>query len=164
MIEKAEHRCDHAWCAWLECQTCEQNFTGAMRTRLGEAWWSRVSDEAEESAERLCAADNLAQCREQDGEYAEAERIGRNVLDVWRRVLGEEHPATLRSAAHLASALSRQGKHADAERIQREVLVVTRRVLGEEHPHTLASASNLASSLSRQGKHADAERIETGSA
>jgi hypothetical protein len=41
---------------WWECQTCGQQFTGAMQTGLAEARWSRVCDEAEESAERLCAA------------------------------------------------------------------------------------------------------------
>jgi hypothetical protein len=31
-----------------------------MQTGLAEAWWSRVCDEAEDSAERLAAAHNLA--------------------------------------------------------------------------------------------------------
>jgi cytochrome c5 len=45
---------------WSECQTCNQDFTGAMRTGLAEAWTSRVCDQAEDSVERLCAATNLA--------------------------------------------------------------------------------------------------------
>jgi hypothetical protein len=73
-----------------------------MRTGLGEAWWSRVCNEAEESEERLGAADNLAECRQRDGDYAEAQRIEREVLDVRRRVLGDEHPDTLMSAGNLA--------------------------------------------------------------
>ena len=51
---------------------------------------------------------------------------------VGRRVLGEEHPDTLRSANNLALSLSDQWKYADAERINREMLEVRRRVLGEE--------------------------------
>ncbi len=132
---------------WWECQTCGQRFTGAMRTGLGEAWWSRMCDQAEESAERLCAAHNLATCRLFDGEYAVAERIEREVLGVQRRVLGEEHPDTLESAGNLALSLSHQGKYGDAERIEREVLGARRRVQGEEHPGTLTSANNLAQSL-----------------
>ena len=145
---------------WWECQTCGQDFTGAMRTGLGEAWFSRVCDEAAESEERLCAALNLAQCRLRDARFADAERIQREVLGVRRRVEGEEHPDTLASAGNLALSLSHQGKYADAERIEREVLGARRRVLGEEHPSTLTSAGNLANSLSRQGKNADAERIK----
>ncbi len=60
---------------WWENQTCGQYFTGAMRTGLAEAWWSRVSNEAEESAERPAAAHSLADARDSDGQYAEAERI-----------------------------------------------------------------------------------------
>ena len=59
-----------------------------MRTGLAEAWWSRVCAEAEESADRLAAAGNLAQARYSDGQYAEAERIEREVLGVRRRVFG----------------------------------------------------------------------------
>ncbi len=48
---------------WWECQTCGQRFTGAMRTGLAEAWWSRVCEQAEESEERLAAAGNLIELR-----------------------------------------------------------------------------------------------------
>jgi hypothetical protein len=136
---------------WWECQTCKQDFTGMVRTRLGEVWMSRVCDRAEENLERLDAAHNLAECRRMDGQYAEAEQINREVVDVQRRVLGDEHPSTLTCASNLALALSDHGKHAEAEQIEREVLAVQRRVLGDEHPSTLIIASNLASSLSDQG-------------
>jgi hypothetical protein len=134
LIEKAVAQQAHrGYDVWMMCQTCEQTFTGAMRTGFAEAWLSRVCDQAEESDERLCAAHNLAVSRRFEGKYADAERINREVLDVQRRVLGEEHPDTLRSADHLALSLMHQGKHADAERINREVLGAKRRVLGEEH-------------------------------
>jgi hypothetical protein len=84
----------------------------------------------------------------------------REVLEVRRRVLGEEHPDTLTSSNNLGTSLSDQGMYADAERIHRQVLGVNRRVLGDEHPGTLTSANALAQSLSHQGKHADAERIQ----
>jgi hypothetical protein len=149
LIEKAVAQQPHRGNAvWWECQTCGQQFTGAMRTGLAEAWWSRVCDEAEESAERLSAAGNLAECRRCDGHYAEAERIHREVHSVQRRVLGDERPCTLTSASNLASSLYGQGKYAQAERIHREVLGAKRRVLGEEHPEMLTSANNLAQSLS----------------
>ena len=90
---------------WRECQTCGQLFTGPMQTGLGEAFWSRVCDQAEESNERLFAGANLAECRRFDRQYADAERIDREVLAVTRRVLGEEHPDTLTSAGNLATSL-----------------------------------------------------------
>jgi tetratricopeptide (TPR) repeat protein len=156
-VAQQPHR---GYAAWWECQTCKQEFTGPMKTGLAEAWWARVQAEAEESRERLAAADNLAQVRSSDGQYAEAEQIFGEVLDVKRRVLGNEHPDTLMVRSNLAVCLGHQKKHAEAERIYREVLAMTRRIFGEEHPHTLRCAGNLASSLSSQGKHADAERSE----
>ena len=144
LVEKAVAQQPHRGNAvWWECQTCGQHFTGAMRTGLAEAWWSRVCDEAEESAERLAAAHNLGAARHSDGRYAEAESIHREVLGARRRVLGEEHPDTLTSAGNLAASLSNQGKHAEAERIFRGVLGARRRVLGEEHPQTLTTRNNL---------------------
>ena len=164
LVEKAVAQQPHRGNAvWWECQTCRQGFTGAMRTGLAEAWWSRVCHEAEESIARLNAANNLAGARDCDGQYAEAERIRREVLDVERRVFGEEHPRTLASTGLLAQLLSNlppdQRKYAEAERIGREVLGVSRRVLGEEHQITLISASSLALSLFYQRKFAEAERI-----
>ena len=160
LVEKAVTQEAHRGIkVWWECQTCQQSFTGAMRTGLGEAWCSRVRDQAEESEERLSAAGNLADCRQHEGQYAEAERINRHVLSVEKRVLGETHPHTLATESNLALSLSLQEKHAEAERINREVLGARRRVLGEEHLDTLGSAGNLGSSLQSQGKHAEAEQI-----
>jgi hypothetical protein len=53
-----------------------------MQKGLAEAWCSRVCDEAAKCEERLLAAGNLAECRRHHGQYAEAERINREVLGV----------------------------------------------------------------------------------
>ena len=109
---------------WRQCQTCQQEFTGAMRTGLAEAWRSRVADQAAESAERVAAESNLAVCLLHQGKNAEAEPVLRELRELHIRVLGAQHPSTLMMAANLASSLSGQGKHADAERIERELLGV----------------------------------------
>jgi hypothetical protein len=80
--------------AWRQCQTCKQDFTEAMRTGLAEERWSRVRDQAEESADRLDAANNLAGSLLARGRYAEAERMQRELHGVQMRVLGAEHPDT----------------------------------------------------------------------
>ena len=90
---------------WWECQTCEQEFTGPMQTGLGQAWWSWVHDDAEESEERLCAAHNLTHCR------FPAKQIEREMLGVRRRMLGEEHAETLATASNLVASLSHQAKY-----------------------------------------------------
>jgi len=85
--------------------------------------------------------------------------MGRELLDVERRVLGPEHTTTLTVMGNLALSLRRQGKHAEAEQMGRELLDVERRVLGPEHPTTLTAMGNLATVLSGQGKHAEAEQM-----
>ena len=143
LIEKAVSQQAHRGNVWWECQTCGQDFTWAMRMGLGEAWWSRVCVQAEESAERLCAAHNLGSCRLFDGEYAEAERIERGLLGVRRMVLGEEHPDTLKGAGNLATTLAYQAKFAEAEGVLQATLEARRRVLGNAHPDTLSIAQSL---------------------
>ena len=138
--------------AWRQCQTCEQNFTGAMQIGLAEAWRSRVAGQPAESLERLAAEGNLANALLKQGKSAQAERVLRALHEVQMRVLGAEHPNTLTTAGNLAAALSGQGKYADAERIEREMHAVEKYVLGAEHPSTLTTAATLAAVLMHQGK------------
>jgi len=62
-------------------------------------------------------------------------------LEVSRRVLGEEHPNTLRLMESLVRLYDNQDKYAQAEALLSKVLDVSRRVLGEEHPSTLTQVS-----------------------
>ena len=87
---------------WRQCRTCKQDFTGAMRTGLAEAWRSRVANQAAENDERLAAEGNLAVSLVQRGEHAQAERMLRDLHEVQMRVLGAEHPDTLSRASDLA--------------------------------------------------------------
>ena len=73
---------------WWRCQTCEQDFTGAMQVGLAEAWRSRVSGQSAESRERLDAEGNLADALLHHGKYAQAERLLRDLHAVRMRVLG----------------------------------------------------------------------------
>ena len=61
-----------------------------------------------------------ASCLADQGQYAEAKAIEREVLAVWKRVLEDEHPDTLTSAGNLARSLSDQGKHVETEAVTRE--------------------------------------------
>ena len=103
---------------------------------------------------------NVAIFLSQKGNYKDAQELKERVLAVRRRVLGEEHPDTLRSINNLAVTLSAQGEHAGARELKERVLAVRRRVLGDEHPNTLTSMNNLAVTLSAQGEHAGARELK----
>jgi tetratricopeptide (TPR) repeat protein len=85
------------------------------------------------------------------GAYRSARILGEQVLAARRRLLGAEHPATLRSKNSLAVTLHMQGDLGAARRLQEEVLAARERLLGAEHPDTLTSKHDLASTLWAQG-------------
>jgi tetratricopeptide (TPR) repeat protein len=92
--------------------------------------------------------------------YAQARAHFEQALAVCRRVLGDEHPATLTSMSNLAGTLGDQGDLAGARGLQEQVLAVCRRMLGEEHPETLTSMSNLAETHRAQGDLAVAHGLQ----
>ena len=212
MVRYAESQeVHHGVDAWKTCRTCKQPFTGAMRRGLADTlvdtyygrWPLRRAPPKDENVEengRLDAELNRAESLMADGEYVEAvrimrgvlqkrerklpyddirrletksvlawalsnqrpdeaERLNREVLAVFRRIRGDEHPNTLTIMSNLASNFINQGKLADAESLEREILVARRRVLGPEHPHTLSTVGILSVSLAKQGKHAEAESM-----
>jgi hypothetical protein len=52
---------------------------------------------------------NLAYTLQQEGHYPEAEKLQRETLSLQSRVLGAEHPDTLRSMNNLANTLVAEG-------------------------------------------------------
>jgi len=91
------------------------------------------------------------------GQYPEAEKMLRNVIEVRTHVLGSEHPDTLRSRNSLTHALWKGGKYAEAETDFRELIKQEEKVLGPEDPDTLFSLHGLAITLDLRAKYAEAE-------
>jgi len=92
------------------------------------------------------------------GMYDAALPLMQQALATRRRVLGDDHPETLRSLNSLGFLLEESGKHAEAEPYLRECLERRRRVLGPEHPDTLVSVTNFGFLLEYQGKLVEAEQ------
>src|ERR1039458_7899325 len=93
------------------------------------------------------------------GDYAAARRFGERGLKVMRRVLGEEHRATLVSMNNLAGTLEAQGEYDGGGVLQERALELRTKVLGEEHLDTLVSMSNLAGIFSSLGQYTAARRL-----
>jgi tetratricopeptide (TPR) repeat protein len=100
---------------------------------------------------------NLAEDYGLQGKYAQAEVLFSQTLEIKRRVLGPEHPATLTSMYNLAEDYGLQGKYAQAEALFSQTLEIRRRALGPEHPDTLWTLSDFAFMYQRQGKYGLAE-------
>jgi tetratricopeptide (TPR) repeat protein len=74
------------------------------------------------------------------------------VLEIQRRVLGEDRPETLRSMSQLAVILTARGKLDEAETLVHKALTEQRRALGDDDPETLTSLSILTQLLRQRGQ------------
>ena len=75
------------------------------------------------------------------------------------RLLGEEHPDTIRAMDNLAATYMSLGKYADAEKLQIQVLDMRSRLF-EEHPDTINVMENLAITFYCLQKFKNAARLE----
>jgi hypothetical protein len=78
------------------------------------------------------------------GLFRQALTLDQQILSYRRRLLGEDHPTTLRSMNNLAATLRDLGDLDGARQLHEQTLAGYRRVLGEDHPDTLTSMNNLA--------------------
>ena len=69
----------------------------------------------------------------------EAESLLVEALQISKRVLGAEHPYTLRSMHNLAFTWKQSGRYSEALKLMEECVRLRTRILGNNHPATLAS-------------------------
>jgi hypothetical protein len=126
--------------------------------------FGRSLSQPADNTETVCPAARIgavaATLRFAQGDWAGARGLDEQVLESRRRVLGEEHPDTLRAMGNLGNTL-RQGRDlAGARSLGERVLEASRRLLGQEHPDTLVAMNNLAATLSQQWDLAGARSLE----
>ncbi len=130
------------------------DYSEAMqRLRAAEKLTDRTRDPIEWARVQLAIAYVLYD----QGKYADAERLLREVISERKTSLGAEQPETLMARYRLAVVLWIQGKNAEAENEDRAVIKLQEKVLGAEHPDTLKTRDNLVAALLDQGKYAEAE-------
>ena len=95
----------------------------------------------------------------EQSEYKEVEPLLEGALEIYREVLGEEHPAIATSLNNLAVLYESQGRYEEAEPLYERGLEIRRKVSGEEHPDTAGSLNNLAAFYASQGRYEEAEPL-----
>ncbi len=93
------------------------------------------------------------------GRHEQALALQLSALATRKRLLGDEHPETLRSQGVIADQYRGLGRNAEAEPLYLEVLEKRRRVLGEEHPDTITSITSYGNTLAAKGSYAEAEPL-----
>jgi tetratricopeptide (TPR) repeat protein len=124
-------------------------------TRLRDA--EKLTDRSRDPLEWARVQFAIAFVLYDKGQYSDAERMFRVVLQERERVLGSEHPDALETRNDLEAALYYEGKYAEAEAEARTLLAIRGKVLGPEHPDTLRTRNNLADDLFAEGRYAEAE-------
>ncbi|MBF0110801.1 MAG: tetratricopeptide repeat protein [Magnetococcales bacterium] len=108
---------------------------------------------------RMMAKGNLAKVFEEQGEFANAVALTREILDHETTTLGAEHPNRLTTLNNLAGLGRRMGQYLEAEKNYREALTGFTRMLGSEHPATITLMNNLAMTLENSGMYDQAEPL-----
>ena len=99
------------------------------RGTLEKLWRVLVPDHRE----TLITSGNLAVSLSEQGKYADAAEIEREVLVQRARLLGAEHEGALISAFNLVGSLPRCGQNMECEQILRGTLALARRAIGPTH-------------------------------
>ena len=101
----------------------------------------------------------LARFEDVRGNYREALAIGRRVLPIQERVLGRDHPDTLRTRNNNVCWTVEIGEAGEGLRLAQELLPDQLRVLGPDHPNTLTNRNNIAASTGETGNAGEALRL-----
>ncbi len=98
----------------------------------------------------------LASITERQGDYCQAERLIRELLEYEIALYGNEHQEVLTTQHNLAWVIHAQGNYNEALTLYQSILEVRQQILGDEHPHTLTTQHQLANVLYSQGAYAKA--------
>jgi tetratricopeptide (TPR) repeat protein len=93
------------------------------------------------------------------GQYAEAETLFKQGVEICRTVVGEGHPGYASSLSNLALLYRAMGRHAEAEPLYLKAMEIRHTALGEGHPDYAGSLNNLAVLYRAMGRHAEAEPL-----
>ena len=102
---------------------------------------------------------NFALVMGENGDWNKAEELVVQMMNMRKKLLGAEHPSTLKSMQHLAGTYWYQGRWNEAEQLEIKALDMRKIVLGAEHPDTLTSMGNLANTYHKQRKWNEAEQL-----
>ena len=81
-------------------------------------------------------------------------------LDLYRQLLGEDHPYTILTLHNYANVMKSLGRAKDAERVLKQALQQRRELLGEDDPATIESLNSYAQVLQALGRAQEAEPLQ----
>jgi eukaryotic-like serine/threonine-protein kinase len=92
-------------------------------------------------------------------DYAEAETLYRESLEIRARLYGADHPRSAIGLHTLARALRCLGRTQEAESLSRRALLLATQLLGDDHTNVAAVRDELAETLLARGRTEEAEEL-----
>lgn len=126
-----------------------------------ESWSTLVDHLGEDHVYSVEFLHLIANMRQKEGRLAEAEAIGRRVVEKQRALMGEEHPRTLAALQNLGWLLASRGQFESGASILRRAIEIADRSLGSDHMVAIGARINLGLSLDRPEHHAAARDVLT---
>lgn len=77
------------------------------------------------------------------GQHGDGAQLAEKTIEVYERLLGTEHPSTLKSMCNLAGYCHSHGQYERAVQLGKQTVEVQKRALGAEHPSTLECMRNI---------------------
>lgn len=127
-----------------------------------EALDMAIAADGRESEQTADCMNNLALTLQSLGQFPEAERMFREMVQIQARVMPPMHPDVLGDKFNLALLLNAVGHYSAAESLMRELLPQRRAVLGSDHPSVGYTMTGLGSVLTSLGKFDEAEQLLEG--
>ncbi|KHE78410.1 hypothetical protein GE21DRAFT_1268409 [Neurospora crassa] len=127
------------------------NISEQRRSELGMP----DSDSSFRSAARVALVCSLGK----QGEWEDAEKSCRELLEYYKRIFGSHVPLLLDVRMIIVGCLIEQGKHMEAAEELGNIVELRKELLGPEHPDTLEAIVKLAHFLDEFGRHAQAEEL-----
>ena len=93
----------------------------------------------------------LGECLHSQGKYVQAQPLYQKALDISRRLLTDDNPATAHGYTNLAINLKAQGKYAQAQPLLEKALEIRHHLLTDDHPQIAQSYSYVAICLDARG-------------
>ena len=118
-----------------------------------------IFDSSDKNTDLLESGPNLANSYLELGMYKEAMQLFQQMLEAHKRLLGDEHPNTLKVMRRLAKSFTKLGRYQEAMHLHKQTLELRKRILGDEHSDTLESMYNLASSYFHLGQNQEAMHL-----
>ena len=113
---------------------------------IREKWFGTNSLETASSLRSLCIIQG------DKGQWAESEKMAREVLAIRRAKIGLEDPLVATSLGDLAWTEGGLGKQDVAESLEREALAMRRKLFGETHQDVAKSIYMVGDRLRQRGK------------